>query len=31
MGNAQLLQKPAQENTLIAALTGVLRWSRPKS
>ena len=31
MGNAQLLQKPAQENTLIAALAGVLRWSRPKS
>lgn len=30
MGNAQLLQKPAQEQTLIAALAGVLRWSRAK-
>jgi DNA-binding response OmpR family regulator len=28
MGNAQLLQKPAQEQTLIAALSGVLRWAR---
>ena len=28
MGNAQLLQKPAQEQTLLAALTGVLRWAR---
>ena len=28
MGNAQLLQKPAQEQTLIAALAGVLRWAR---
>ena len=27
MGNAQLLQKPAQEQTLLAALTGVLRWN----
>ncbi len=26
MGNAQLLQKPVQEQTLLAALTGVLRW-----
>jgi len=29
MGNAQLLQKPAQEQTLVAALTRMLRWSRP--
>lgn len=28
MGNAQLLQKPVQEQTLVAALAGVLRWSR---
>jgi DNA-binding response OmpR family regulator len=28
MGNAQLLQKPAQEQTLLAALSGVLRWAR---
>ena len=28
MGNAQLLQKPAQEKTLLAALRGMLRWSR---
>jgi len=28
MGNAQLLQKPAQEQTLLAALAGVLRWRR---
>jgi DNA-binding response OmpR family regulator len=28
MGNAQLLQKPAQEQTLLAAITGVLRWRR---
>jgi CheY-like chemotaxis protein len=28
MGNAQLLQKPVQEQTLIAALTGVLRWAK---
>jgi len=28
MGNAQLLQKPAQEQTLLAALAGVLRWAR---
>ena len=27
-GNAQLLQKPAQEQTLLAALAGVLRWRR---
>jgi len=26
MGNAQLLQKPAQEQTLLAAIAGVLRW-----
>ena len=26
MGNAQLLQKPAREQALHAALTGVLRW-----
>jgi DNA-binding response OmpR family regulator len=26
IGNAQLLQKPAQEQTLLAALSGVLRW-----
>ena len=31
MGNAQLLQKPAQEQTLVAALAGVLRWSRPRN
>lgn len=31
MGNAQLLQKPAQEQTLIAALAGVLRWSRART
>jgi len=28
MGNAQLLQKPAQEQTLLAAIAGVLRWKR---
>jgi DNA-binding response OmpR family regulator len=28
MGNAQLLQKPAQEQTLLAAISGVLRWAR---
>ncbi len=28
MGNAQLLQKPAQEHTLDAAILGVLRWAR---
>jgi len=28
MGNAQLLQKPAQEQTLLAAISGVLRWRR---
>ena len=28
MGNAQLLLKPAQEKTLLAALAGMLRWSR---
>jgi DNA-binding response OmpR family regulator len=28
MGNAQLLLKPAQEKTLLAALTGVLRCPR---
>ena len=28
MGNAQLLQKPAQEHSLLAALSGVLRWAR---
>jgi DNA-binding NarL/FixJ family response regulator len=28
MGNAQVLQKPVQEQTLIAALSGVLRWAR---
>ena len=28
MGNAQLLQKPVQEQTLLAALAGVLRWRR---
>jgi len=28
IGNAQLLQKPAQEQTLLAALAGVLRWRR---
>ena len=28
MGNAQLLQKPAQEQSLLAALSGVLRWAR---
>lgn len=28
MGNAQLLQKPAHEQTLLAALTGVLRWAK---
>jgi DNA-binding response OmpR family regulator len=27
MGNAQLLQKPAQEQTLVAALTALLRWN----
>jgi DNA-binding response OmpR family regulator len=27
MGNAQLLQKPAREQTLVAALAGVLRWA----
>jgi DNA-binding response OmpR family regulator len=26
MGNAELLQKPAQEPALLAALTGILRW-----
>lgn len=26
IGNAQLLQKPAQEQTLLAALSGMLRW-----
>ena len=26
IGNAQLLQKPAQEQTLLAAIAGVLRW-----
>ena len=31
MGNAQLLHKPAQEQTLLAALAGVLRWSRQGS
>ena len=28
MGNAQLLQKPAQESSLMAAISGVLRWKR---
>jgi len=28
MGNAQLLQKPAPEHTLMAALSCVLRWAR---
>ncbi|HEY2870267.1 MAG TPA: response regulator [Reyranella sp.] len=28
IGNAQLLQKPAQEQALVAALTGVLKWAR---
>jgi FixJ family two-component response regulator len=31
MGNAQLLQKPVQEHALIAALAGVLRWSRSRN
>ena len=28
MGNAQLLRKPAEEASLIAAISGVLRWRR---